>query len=243
LKALYAVLWREYIYFIRRIKTITLSSLISPTLYIIAFGFGLGKFIDIENIRYIDFLIPGILAINTMNVSFNAIATPLTIARIHDKTLEEYITAPITAFSFTLGKITAGALRGLYSSLIIIIFSIIIGVKINISVLFIILIILNCYVFSSLGFLISMIIKSHLDMARFRNFTITPMIFVCGTFFSLEKLPVFIKFMLKLLPLTPASYGIRALSLGWNFPLWMTLVQVFYLGIFFLLGLIFYSKA
>jgi len=243
LKALYAVLWREYQYFIKRITSITLSSLISPALYIIAFGYGLGRFVNIENIRYVDFLIPGILAINTMNVSFNAIATPLTIARLHDKTLEEYIIAPITDLSFTTGKIIAGALRGLYTALIIILFAVIFKVRMSLHPVFFLLLTLNCLVFSSLGFFISMIIKSHLDMARFKNFIITPMIFICGTFFSLEKFPKLLKLMLKLLPLTPASYGLRAVSLNLDFPVWMAGVQVFYLIIFFFLGLYFYNRA
>lgn len=237
-----AVLWREYLFFKRRFKTITTSSMVSPLLYLLTFGLGLGRWVQMDGINYLHFLVPGIIAISTMNTSFSAIATPLSIARLYDKTLEEYMIAPLSNFSFALGKITAGALRGLYAALIILIIAAIFGVRLNLSFLFILLLLLNCLVFSSLGFLVALKIKSHPDMARFNNFFITPMVFICGTFFSLENIPGLVGKLINFLPLTPASYGLRAVALNWELPVWAPLIQVFYLILFLAMGLRAYSK-
>ncbi|MFZ7102295.1 MAG: ABC transporter permease [Peptococcaceae bacterium] len=238
----WAVLWREYLFFKRRFKTITTSSMVSPLLYLLTFGLGLGKSVHMEGVNYLYFLVPGIIAISTMNTSFGAIATPLSIARLYDKTLEEYMIAPITNFSFAIGKIVAGALRGLYAAAIILLVAVFFGVSLNLSPLFIILLLLNCLVFSSLGFLAALKIKSHPDMARFNNFFITPMVFVCGTFFSLENVPQLLRNMINLLPLTPASYGLRAVALNWELPVWAPLIQVFYLVLFTGWGIAVYHR-
>ncbi|CAA7600086.1 Hypothetical protein DEACI_0736 [Acididesulfobacillus acetoxydans] len=37
-----AIMWQEYVYFKRKFGSITLGSMISPVLYLIAFGWGLG---------------------------------------------------------------------------------------------------------------------------------------------------------------------------------------------------------
>jgi len=224
-----AVLWREYLFFRRRWWTITTSSMVAPLLYLIAFGWGLGRTVNLEGVDYIDFLVPGVIALSTMNVSFNAVAIPTSIARLYDKTLEEYLIAPITMFSFAMGKILAGAMRGFYAAAIILTTVFLFGANFHLGILFFMLLFLNCLVFSSLGFLVALKIKSHPDMARFNSFVITPMIFICGTFFSLNQVPGILKFIINALPLTPASQGLRAVALGSQIPWWAPVIQLIYL--------------
>jgi ABC-type polysaccharide/polyol phosphate export permease len=69
--------------------------------------------------------------------------------------------------------------------------------------------ILNCYVFSLIGFIAGILITSHPDMAKVTNFVITPMSFLCGTFFPLEKFPVPLRLIFEALPLTQAVKGLR----------------------------------
>ena len=232
-----AVLWREYLFFRRRWWTITTSSMVAPLLYMVAFGWGLGKAVSLEGVAYLDFIVPGVVALSTMNVSFNAVATPLSIARLYDRTFEEYMVAPITVYSYTTAKILAGAARGLYASAIIICLALLFGARFNVNLRFLSLLLLNCLVFSSLGYLAALKVKSHPDMTRFNNFLITPMIFVCGTFFSVDRVPFPMAWVIKLLPLTPASQGLRAAALGWDLPLTAPLLQLLYLALFVIWGL------
>lgn len=224
-----AVLWREYLFFRRRWWTITTGSMVAPLLYLVAFGWGLGKTVNMDGVSYIDFLVPGVIALSTMNVSFNAVATPTSIARLYDKTLEEYLIAPITMFSFAMGKILAGALRGVYAAIIILVIAFFFGANFHLNLLFFTLLFLNCLVFSSLGFVVALKIKSHPDMARFNSFVITPMLFICGTFFSLSQVPGALQLFINALPLTPASHGLRAIALGTVLPLWAPAIQLLYL--------------
>lgn len=234
---LMAVLWREFLFFKRRWLTITTSSMVAPLLYMVAFGWGLGKTVNLGGVAYLDFIVPGIVALSTMNVSFNAVATPLSIARLYDRTFEEYMVAPVTVYSFTAAKIIAGAARGLYASAIIVFLALLFGARFNVNLQFLVLLLLNCLVFSSLGYLAALKIKSHPDMTRFNNFLITPMIFVCGTFFSVDRVPFPINSLIKLLPLTPASQGLRAAALGWDLPWTAPVLQLVYLAVFAVWGL------
>lgn len=237
MSGLKAVLWREYLFFKRRWWTITTGSMVAPLLYLVAFGWGLGKTVNLGGVAYIDFIVPGVVALSTMNVSFNAVASPLSIARLYDRTLEEYLVAPITIYSFAAGKILAGAARGLYAAAILLVISWLFRAQFNFNLWFVALLCLNCLVFSSLGFLAALKVKSHPDMTRFNSFVITPMIFVCGTFFSVDRVPFPLAQVIKMLPLTPASQGLRAVALGSELPWTALAVQLSYLAVFAFWGI------
>lgn len=205
-----SILWQEYVLFKRKFWTITLASMVSPILYLIAFGWGLGGGLTVEGQSYINFVIPGIIALTTMTVSFSNTSSSINISRIFYKTFEAFMIAPITVASYSLGKIVAGALMGMYSALLIIVLSLIFKTGISISPYFILIVTLNCLVFSAIGFTSGIFIKSHKDMSKFSSFIITPMSFLCGTFFSLDKMPGAIKSIIWMLPLTHTSLGLRS---------------------------------
>lgn len=54
-----------------------------------------------------------------------------------------------------------------------------------ITLIFVITLLLNCFMFASLGVITGMITKSHEDTATYSNFFIMPMAFFSGTFFLL----------------------------------------------------------
>ncbi|MCR1970763.1 ABC transporter permease [Clostridium cochlearium] len=205
-----SILWQEYVLFKRKFWTITLAAMVSPILYLIAFGWGLGGGLTVEGQSYINFVIPGIIALTTMTVSFSNTSSSVNISRIFYKTFEAFMIAPITVASYSLGKIVAGALMGMYSAFLIISLSLIFRTGLTISPYFVLIVMLNCLVFSAIGFTAGIYIKSHKDMSKFSSFIITPMSFLCGTFFSLEKMPSIIKDIIWLLPLTHTSLGLRS---------------------------------
>ncbi len=231
------VLWQEWILFKRKFMTITGSALVSPLLYLLAFGLGLGKNLTVEGEPYLVFVIPGIIALTTMNTSYSSIATLLNIHRLYDRTFEEFIISPLSMFSFTLGKIVAGALRGMYAGAIIIMLSYLFGVNLRINYWFILLMFLNCLVFAGVGFFAALVINSHTNMTRFSTFVITPMIFLCGTFFPVENMPAFVKRLIYFLPLTHASQGLRSLARGEVFNVLNIIVLITYFIVIFILGL------
>lgn len=230
------ILWREIIFFRRRIIKITGSAVMSPLLYLIAFGWGLGENVVVEGYNYMYFIIPGIIALSTMNTSFNAVSIRINISKIHEKSFEYYLTSPVNIYLLTLGHILAGTLRGMYAGLIILIISFIFGVYIKVNLLFILVCFLNSLLFSAFGYFAAMIINSHYDMNRFTTYVITPMTFLCGTFFSLSKVPQAIKILINLLPLTHSTHALRAIALNGEMQIYSVVILVAYFIVFYFLG-------
>ena len=166
-----------------------------------------------ESGTYLDFLVPGILALNSMNISFNSI-TPVHAERIYHKSLEEYIIAPIWPPAFVIGKVLAAVLRGLISSAIIFVLALLFGAHFFLSPLFLAVLVLNCVIFSEIGFLAAMKISTYEEMGYVNTYVLLPMSFLCGTFFSTHALPAVVRFFIELLPLTHTSYLLRGLGAG-----------------------------
>ncbi len=170
--------------------------MVSPVLYLVAFGWGLGRSIQVNQGSYLDFIVPGIIALNSMNISFNSVGSPLNMSRLYHKTLEEYLIAPIASSSFVIGKVLSGALRGLISSM---------------------------------AFVAAMVMNSHEDMANFNTYILLPMSFLCATFFVPDHLPALLRWIIEILPLTHASYALRAIALGGEAPVLSLIIMLAYI--------------
>lgn len=209
----WTVFWRDWIVLKRRMTKFILSRMVAPMLYLVAFGWGLGRSIQVDSGTYLDFIVPGILALNSMNISFNSI-TPVHAERIYHKSLEEYIIAPIWPDAFVIGKMAAAVLRALISSAIIVILALLFGAHFTMTPLFFCVLVLNCIIFAEIGFLAAMKINTYEEMAQVNTYILLPMSFLCGTFFSTQALPSLVRLVIEVLPLTHTSYLLRGLGSG-----------------------------
>jgi hypothetical protein len=66
----FSILWSDLTALKRRWPRYLLTTLMSPLLYLVAFGWGLGRGIDMNGTSYLDFVIPGIIALTAMTTSF-----------------------------------------------------------------------------------------------------------------------------------------------------------------------------
>lgn len=218
---IYTVFWRDWIVLDRRLGKFILSRMVTPVLYLVAFGWGLGRGIKMNGGSYLDFIVPGIMAMNAMNISFNSVASPLNMARLYHRTFEEYLIAPIGPASFVIGKILAGSLRGLLSCAVILVLAYFFGATLKISIAFFLVLGLTSLLFGAMGLIAAMLINSHEDMANFSTYFLLPMSFLCATFFSTDTLPYVVRLVIEFLPLTHATYALRILGAGGNMP-WMS---------------------
>ncbi|GHT85140.1 transport permease protein [Spirochaetia bacterium] len=206
-----AVLWKEWVQFKSKWISISLSALVGPLLYLTAFGWGLGGAVSVNGAGYIAFIIPGIIAMNAMTNGFGVIANDINLSRNYMKTFEAVMIAPVGMAVYTIARVTANTLRSLYGAALIIGASFLFQTSAALAIdgYFVLVLILNGYVFSLIGFIAGILITSHPDMAKVSSFVITPMSFLCGTFFPLEKFPVPLRIIFEALPLTQAVKGLR----------------------------------
>ena len=180
----------------------------------IALGWGLGSTSSVSDRPYIDFLVPGIIALTTMNTSFSGVAQPLNVQRLFERSFDQIIISPTPMPAYIVGQMLGGSLRGMYSGVLILLLSAPFGAGIQLSVPFFLTMLLNGLAFSALGVTAAILARTHGDIARFSSFVILPMTFLCNTFFPLDKVPDAIKALIRLLPLTHASGSLRAMAYG-----------------------------
>lgn len=231
-----AVYLRELLILKYRFKRQLAGMAISPLLYLITFGYAMGDVIRFGGHSYLEFLIPGLVAMGSMTQAF-AIATDINVARFYWNIFEEFQAAPISNLSYVAGEVLAGMTRALLAIVVILLLSLPFGVVLHYGPTFWLAVLLNCFVFASLAVALAMLVKSHADQSLLTNFIITPMAFLGGTFFPVEKLPEWAQTLLSFLPLTHASHAIRASSLGQPVQLVDYLVLVVAGAVFFWLAL------
>ena len=207
----YPVFLKEMLHFKRRLLKLgyIFSAMVVPIIYLIAFGFGLGRSVRIEGADYLSFLLPGLVAMSSMNNSYTWVANSLNLNRLYFKTFQIFVQAPISPSSIMTGEVLAGMAKGLFASALIIIVGFFSSPDFFLSAMFMIALLLNCFLFANFGVIIGMITKSHEDTATYSNFLIIPMAFFSGTFFPVDKLPVYFKAVIYVLPLTHTSILIR----------------------------------
>jgi len=228
----YAILWSDLVALRRNLSNYLIATVVSPLLYMAAFGFGLGGNIKMDGMSYQEFVIPGIIAMTAMNSSFNGAGTRLIVDQIHWRSFDESLMAPIGMPSLLLGKAMIGVLRGLVSSVAFLIMAFLIMPTLHIDLLFFFSLISTCLIFAFLGVFSALLARSYDDMIMFTSIIITPMAFLGGTFFSLNYIPTALKYALYLLPLTHASICLRASILGQSMPVVSLLAMMGFLAFF-----------
>lgn len=234
LKEVYYVSWADIRFMKHHFLNILISSIMSPLLYLIAFGFGLGGGLEQEGVSYIAFIIPGIAALTSLSASFSSTATRINVQRLYYRSFDEMMMCPLSTSAIIVGKSILGVTRGLVSSSIIFCIGLVLAPELHLTPLYVITILISCFTFSFLGVLAALLAKSHQSMATFSSLVILPMTFLCGTFFSVDNLPGIIQGALYALPLTHSSIALRSSALEWDFP-WISLIVLLCFGIAFFL--------
>lgn len=216
MRGCFAIYLREILILRKKIFRQMASMSVAPGLYLVAFGLGMGEGVQVQGRSYLEFLIPGLVAMSSMTQAF-AIASEINIARFYWRIFEEFQAAPIRNIAYVTGEVLAGITRALLSVTIILIIGLISGVFLSYSLIFWLAVILNSFLFASLAVCLAMLVKSHADQALLTNFFITPMAFLGGTFFPVERMPPWVQKILILLPLTHAAKAIRSAAFGLPF--------------------------
>lgn len=208
------IFWKDMLLIRKKPWKFLASSMVTPILYLVTFGWGLGRGMSMAGGTYLDFVLPGLLALSAMNNSFGPVSTSVNVSKLYTKTIEEVLVSPVGPWSIALGRALSGTVRGLFSAGLLMIIGLASGVRMDLSVFFFLVLGLTAFCFASAGVAAAMVAKSHEDMSNFNSFVIIPMSFLSGTFFSPDKLPEPFQSMILVYPLTHASMLLRALAGG-----------------------------
>jgi len=178
-----------------------LSPLVSSLLFLsvltLALGNGRG---DVLGYSFISFLAPGLIVMSIVQQSFSHSVSSLMIGKIQGNIIDTLL-APLSATEVTLAIILAAVTRGLVILIIsILVFSLIVEIHIyNIFYIFIGAF-LGSFILGALGFITGLWAEKFDHTATITNFIITPLSFLSGVFYSIERLPDFFQSISKINP-------------------------------------------
>jgi ABC-2 type transport system permease protein len=232
---LWAIYYRGLIILQKRMMKNLISFFLSPLLYAFAFGWGVGRNLEIEGTSYLTFMIPGLIAMAGMNQSFS-IAAEINYSRFLNRFFEEYLLSPADNWIVVLGNVLYGMTKGICSFFALLIIALIFGAGPAHPMRLLPVVLLNTFMFSSLGVWIALFVKNHRDLNSFSSFVMVPMAFLAGTFFSLEHMPGFFSLLARMIPLTHASLSLRSIYLGRPLGLYHLVVMAGFALFFFFMA-------
>ena len=196
------------------------SGFVEPVFYLLAFGYGIGQFIDGTTdgagnpITYAQFIAPALLATSAMNGAIYDSTWNVFFKMHFGKVYNGMLSTSMGTLDVALGEIGWALLRGLAYAIGFM--AVVSGMGLIPSIWGLLAIpaaVLVAFGFASVGMGVTSYLKNHQQM-QWIQFVMLPMFLFSGTFYPLSIYPEVVQWFIQALPLWQASELIRGLTLG-----------------------------
>ncbi len=171
--------------------------------------------LDAHRVKYMDFLLPGVMGMGLMMNGIIGIAVDMTRYR-EQRILKRIRATPLAPRLFLISQVLAYlVLVFLQATLIILIATVFFGATVHGSLL-------NLYgltlggtlIFLNIGFIVAGVSRTASAASGLAQVISMPMMFLAGTFFPTSGLPQVVQALVQVLPLTPLMRALRAVALN-----------------------------
>lgn len=203
---------RNFMYFRYTLMTALTWIFIEPILYLLALGYGLGRFVtEIDGQNYAHFIAPAMMAISGMFVSFFE-GTYSTYTKLNrQNTYQTMILTPISPDEVILGELLWVTSKAFLSVLSVAAVLCAMGlVSIPALPASLGMLLLMCWVFAAFGIWIASLATSYEWFSYSQSGVITPMSLFCGTYFPIAQLP---KALLVIAYISPLTHGLMSVRM------------------------------
>ena len=210
--AYYTVARKDTMRMFRLWKQTFLPSVVTTALYFLVFGTFIGSQLPpVHGFSYIMFIVPGLVMMQIIINAYSNTSTALFMAKFQ-KNLEEMMVSPMPDWVVVAGYVTAGIIRGCVTGLLVLATALFFThIVIYNALIVLAAFILTCVLFSLAGFLNAMFANSFDSISIVPTFILTPLTFLGGVFYSIEKFPVFWQHASLL---NPILYMVNAFRFG-----------------------------
>ena len=183
-----------YIYEMARTRRTLMGSVLSPvistTLYFVVFGSAIGSRIDtVQGVDYGAFLVPGLMMFTLLTQSVSNASFGIYFPRFVG-TIYELLSAPVSPYEALIGYVGAAATKSLIISFIILATAgFFVPLEIQNPALMLLFLVLTAVTFCLLGFIIGIWAENFEQLQLVPLLIITPLVFLGGTFYSIDMLP------------------------------------------------------
>lgn len=238
--AITGVLVREVINFTSYWRSVTFSSTVEPTVYLLAFGFGIGALVSkVGGLDYVQYVGTGTVATAVMFASVFTTMFGTFVKREYQHTYDAILAAPVDTEELVTAEVLWVALRaGVYGSVPLAV-AMAFGLSPSWGMLAVPLIgVVTGFGWASFGVLISALMKSIDNFSYITSIVITPVMLVAGTYFPLDGLPHWAQVAGRFNPLYHCVELVRHAVFGWR-----PLTDLGHLGALALFGLVMWRLA
>ena len=221
--ALYTIVRRE----VARILRIWGQTLVPPaitmTLYFLIFGGLIGSRVgEMDGIKYMDFIVPGLVMMSIIQNSYGNISSSFFGAKF-GRHIEELLVSPMPAWVILGGYVAGAVLRGLMVGAIVLVIAMFFThVRVPHPFVTLSTVILGATIFALAGFVNAVYAKKFDDIAIVPTFILTPLTYLGGVFYSVKLLPDWAEAATHLNPIfymvNAFRYGLLGVS---DVPLWL----------------------
>lgn len=197
-----------------RDRTRLLGGVVRPVLWLLIMGGSLQPAVRDLGVSYQEYLFPGVVG---MSIIFAALQSAISI--IWDREfgfLKEVMVAPIPRSAVLLGKTLGGSSEATLQGVVTLAFAPLVGLRLGLwqVVALMGLMFLVAFSLTALGIAIAGRMTSFEGFGTISNFVIMPMYFLSGAIYPIDRLPLWIR---SLTVVNPLSYGVdvmRAVTIG-----------------------------
>lgn len=226
------------------------TSFANPFLYLIAIGAGVGTLINrssggIDGVKYLVFLAPALLANAAIQGSMDETIFPTMAGFLWNKTFFGMNSTPLTGRQIALGVYWAAMIRNVLTVLIYYAVMLAFGIVNSPQAwLAIPAGVLAGAAFAAVMLALAASVKNEDNFFTFvGRFIIQPMFFLSGTFFPLESMPIYLRWIGWISPLWHATDLGRYLTYGREISTSLVIIHIAFLFVMIIVGLLIAFRA
>ena len=168
------------------------SPVISTSLYFVVFGAAIGSRItDIEGVSYGSFIVPGLIMLSLLTQSISNASFGIFFPKFMG-TIYELLSAPVSSLEIVISYVGAAATKSIILALIILATSgLFVPLEIAHPLWMITFLVLTAMTFCLFGFILGIWADGFEKLQLVPFLIITPLVFLGGSFYSVDMLPPF----------------------------------------------------
>ena len=199
---------------IRRFSKVYIQTILAPVIttlvFLAIFTLAIGKLRgDINGVPFIEFLAPGLIMMAIIQNSFANAASSIMAAKMQGNIIDTLM-PPLTANELVLAYASGGATRGIVVGCAVgLAVSLFVDINVNNLLLIIFYAATASYMLAMVGIIGGVWANRQDHMTVINGFIITPLSFLSGTFYSIDRMPENLQFFALINPFFYAIDGLR----------------------------------
>lgn len=205
--------------FRRTFRGTIFSGFLSPLLYLVALGYGLGSLVNhsqgLDGVPYVQFIAPGILAATAMQIAVADAAWPVLGAIKWQRQFHAMLATPVRVPDVVIGNISGIVLRALLNGTVFLLVASLLGaIRSWTGVFALVAVLLVSSAYAAPMFALSANAQTDTSFTMVFRLGVIPMFLFSGTFFPVTQLPHWLQPVAYVVPLFHGSSLARDATLG-----------------------------